>query len=105
MKNAQAIERFDQLYIQDLRKELQPSDVQEYHNLTTLLEAGLRSCKLCTRSNDQGDMIEFAGHWVHVDCGAEYSQESSMDPTIQYIDESDDDYAKRMVQWDKDNGY
>lgn len=105
MKNADVIARWDDLFILGLRNELEPHLEPEYQKLLTLLEAGIRTCKLCTRTNDQGDMVRFGEHWTHVDCAFEYSQEVRIDPTTKYIDESDDAYAKRMVVWDQENGY
>ena len=96
MKNEDAIARFDDLYIRGLRQELEPHLEPEYQNLKTLLEAGLRSCKICTGSDDQGDMLEYAGHWVHVDCGVEHHRDSQVDPTVRHIGESDAEYEVRM---------
>jgi hypothetical protein len=95
VKNAEAIELFDKLYINVLRKELDPND-EQYQNLKNLLEAGLRSCVICERCNDQGDMIEAFTAWAHVDCAHEYHQESLVDPTVRHIGESDADYEVRM---------
>jgi hypothetical protein len=98
MKNADAIARFDELYIMGLRQELEPHLEPEYQNLEALLEAGLRSCKLCSRADDQGSMVQFGSHWTHVDCAHEYSQSCAVDPTTQHIDESDEDYDVRMIR-------
>lgn len=94
MTNERAVKLFDRLYINVLRKELDPQD-EEYQNLKLLLEAGLRSCAICGGSNDQGDMIEYHG-WCHVDCAHEYSQSLRVDPTTQLIGETDAQYHKRM---------
>jgi hypothetical protein len=95
MKNADAIELFDRLYINVLRKELDEQD-EQYQNLKTLLEAGLRSCGICRRSNDQGDMIHAYATWCHVDCAAEHHDNMLLDPTTQYIGETNEAYEIRM---------
>ena len=96
MKNEAAIARFDDLYIRGLRKELEPHLEPEYQNLKTLLEAGLRSCGICRRSNDQGDMVHAYTTWCHVDCAAEHHDNMLLDPTTQYIGETNEAYEVRM---------
>lgn len=56
----------------------------------------LRSCDLCTKSDDQEYFIQYSdGYEVHVDCGAEYNDACSVDPTTQYLGESDADWRSR----------
>ena len=106
MNNDQAIERYEHLAAKVMWKGignngLEGDEVEEYQNLNTILEAGLRSCKLCKQSNCQVDMMTLDGIWGHVDCGYEHHQSQMVDPTTRGINESDDDYAKRMESWDK----
>lgn len=95
MKNSEAIETFDRLHIRVLRKELDSQD-EQYQNLKMLLEAGLRSCAVCSRNNNQGDMIEAFGSWAHVDCAFDHHAACQVDPTTRYIGESDETYERRM---------
>ncbi len=56
----------------------------------------LRSCDLCHRSNEQEYFLQYSdGYEVHVDCGAEYNDACSVDPSTQYLGESDTDWEAR----------
>jgi hypothetical protein len=56
----------------------------------------LRPCDLCNRSNEQEYFLQYSdGYEVHVDCGAEYHDACMVDPTTQYLGESDADWGER----------
>jgi len=56
----------------------------------------LRPCDLCGKRNEQEIFVQYSdGYEVHVDCGAEYNDACSVDPTTQYLGESDADWRSR----------
>jgi len=56
----------------------------------------LRSCDLCHKSNEQEYFLQYSdGYEVHVDCGAEYNDACSVDPTTQYLGETDEEWEAR----------
>jgi hypothetical protein len=56
----------------------------------------LRRCDLCHKSNEQEYFLQYHdGFEVHVDCGSEYNDACSVDPTTQYLGESDDEWRDR----------
>lgn len=97
MKNADAIELFERLYINVIRKELDPAD-ETYQKLKSLMEAGLRTCAVCSKSNDQEGMIKAFSSWAHIDCAHEHHMSCQVDPTTRRIGETDGEYKVRMDQ-------